>query len=120
MLFLGKAWECYDTESILRFRNVEPANFLAAFFHDTLIFSSWQAQLLEAMLSYRYPFIREAYDIMRWVRPAETSNTRGDLGVEFMPLKEICEDMIRCMYDLGRISAKQAGKLARIPTHSTR
>ena len=73
------------------------------------------AQFMHAtqkFVPFRYPFSREAYDIFKWDRPADTSKTRSDLGMEFRPLSETCQDMIRWMYRLGKISSKQAGKLA--------
>lgn len=57
-------------------------------------------------------FTAEAMDLLTLARPTDDSAVHIDLGVTYRPPTETAEEMVRALYDNGRVTAKQAGKAA--------
>jgi nucleoside-diphosphate-sugar epimerase len=57
-------------------------------------------------------FTAEAMGLLTHVRPTDDSAVHDDLGVDYRPPIETVEAMVRSLAEAGRISARQAGRLA--------
>jgi dihydroflavonol-4-reductase len=57
-------------------------------------------------------YTAEAMDLLTLARPTDDSAVHDQLGVSYRPPAETIEAMVRALYDAGRLSAKQVGKVA--------
>jgi len=70
------------------------------------------AGFLQRVLPFRLPLNNEGFDTIRWDPHGDDSRARAELGYAPRPLRETFGDTIQWMHKAGKISAKQAGKLA--------
>jgi nucleoside-diphosphate-sugar epimerase len=73
------------------------------------------AGLLQRVLPFRLPLNNEGFDTITWDPHGDDSRAVADLGFAPRPLRETFSDTVAWMYDEGKLSAKQAGKLAKTP-----
>ena len=71
------------------------------------------AAFLQRFLPFRLPLNNEGFDTITWDPHGDDSRARAELGFAPRPLRETFADTVVWMHDVGRISAKQAGKLSR-------
>lgn len=70
------------------------------------------AGLLQRVLPFRLPLSAEGFDAVTWDARGDNSRARAELGFAPRDPSETFADTVEWMYRAGRISAKQAGKLA--------
>lgn len=72
--------------------------------------------LIQHVSPWRLPLTREATQIgTQPIGTVDDSRAEADLGFTKRPLRETVEDTVRWLAETGRISAKQAGRLAALP-----
>ena len=62
--------------------------------------------------SFDYPLTREAATFILENRPCDSAATLLELDFEFRPPEETLRDTIRWLYEVGELTAEQAGKIA--------
>jgi nucleoside-diphosphate-sugar epimerase len=73
------------------------------------------AGFLQRILPFRLPLNTEGFNAVRWNPHGDDSRARADLGFSPREPRETLADTVTWLYAAGRISAKQAGKLAPAP-----
>lgn len=68
------------------------------------------AGFLQRFLPFRLPLNNEGFDTITWNPHGDDSPARAELGFAPRPPRETFADMVEWMYQVGRISTKQAGK----------
>lgn len=67
---------------------------------------------LQRVLPFRMPLSREGFDVIAWDPHGDDSEARRDLGFRPRDPRETLADMVRWMHREGRVSRRQAGRLA--------
>jgi dihydroflavonol-4-reductase len=70
------------------------------------------ANAAQRVLPFRLPISHEAVWTLIQGVPADDSASREELGVTFRPGAEAIADTVRWLYEAGKISARQAGRVA--------
>jgi len=68
---------------------------------------------LQRFVPFRLPLNLEGFDHLTWDPRGDDSRARADLGFAPRPTRETLADTVEWLYRAGRISARQAGKVAR-------
>jgi dihydroflavonol-4-reductase len=84
-----------------------PAWFLAAF--------GRLADVVQRRLQTRLPWDAEGIWVMNCAARCDDSNTRSELGIEARPHRETLADTVRWLVEVGHLTPRQAGRLAREP-----
>jgi dihydroflavonol-4-reductase len=71
------------------------------------------AGLLQRFLPFRLPLNNEGFDAIRWDPHGDDSQARAELGFAPRSVRETFADMVEWLHQAGRISTREAGKLAR-------
>jgi dihydroflavonol-4-reductase len=71
------------------------------------------AGFFQRFLPFRLPLNNEGFDTITWDPHGDDSRARAELGFAPRPLRETFADTVEWMHGAGKISAKQAGRLAR-------
>lgn len=70
------------------------------------------AGFLQRFLPFRLPLSAEGFDSVTWDPHGDDSLARADLGFEPRPYRDTLADTVAWLHRAGRISARQAGRLA--------
>jgi nucleoside-diphosphate-sugar epimerase len=81
-----------------------PAWFLAAF--------GRMADFVQRRVSTRLPWDAEGIWVLNCAARCDDSKTRSELGLEPRPLRETLADTVRWLIEVGRVSPREAGRLA--------
>ena len=73
------------------------------------------ADLLRKVVSFDTVYTAEAMDLLTRARPTDDAAVHDQLGIRYRPPVETVEAMIQALYDGGRLTAKQVGRLGRSP-----
>jgi dihydroflavonol-4-reductase len=81
-----------------------PSWFLAAF--------GRAADVVQRRVKARLPWDGEGIWVMNCAARCDDSKTRSELGLEARPLRETLADTVRWLVEVGRLSSREAGRLA--------
>jgi nucleoside-diphosphate-sugar epimerase len=70
------------------------------------------AGFLQRFLPFRLPLNTEGFDVLVWDPHGDDSKARRDLGFSPREVRETLRDMVQWMYESGKITAAEAGKMA--------
>jgi hypothetical protein len=70
------------------------------------------ADSVQRRIATRLPWDGEGIWVMNCAARCDDSNTRSEFGLEPRPLRETFADTIRWLVDVGRLTRREAGRLA--------